>query len=150
MSPSSIAALRDKLFTYLREHPSNYSGAAKHVGLSRDDVMEFLSYHKDELAGLENEFLDQLEEYVYLASIGQKVPKEFRMPTAISILKRKRPEMWKEERVTRSARDMPYALGMSPIVQDILGGERVEYEDANIEIVRFADEERSAVKTVFS
>jgi hypothetical protein len=151
VNPATIEELRDKVFSYLREHPANFAGCARHVGLSRDDVMEFLEFHRDELQSLENEFLDQIEEYVFLASAGLPTPKNFHLATALNILKRKRPESWKEERARTSRRELPqYDDPMSPIVHDIIKGETVEYEDNRTEIVRFANTGRPDLKTLFS
>lgn len=79
---------------YLSEHPGNLSACAKHFEISREEVEKVLQRNPKDSENLKNGLLDRIEEMVYLAALGEYVPKHFNMGNALRILKEKRPKEW--------------------------------------------------------
>lgn len=90
--------LKQKLRELLRERPGNYSAVSRSLGIPRSRVVELAADGIEE--ELEHEFLDNLEEKVFLYVSGKADLDDearwqnFKLTEALRVLMLKRPENW--------------------------------------------------------
>ncbi len=102
-----IEEYRLKMLFYLKEHPFNYSGAARTIGQSREAAYAMIRLDVAPFKDLENQSLDALEEKIYKFAMGQLSEEDtFHAPTAKDILNRYRwKRRWLDE--TKQAKKEP-------------------------------------------
>lgn len=109
-----ISELKYKLKQYLKEHPRNFSGAAKFVNLDRQTVVRLSAEFEREL---EDEYLDDIEEKIVriirnLPLDSPEAEKKFNFNESLKVLERLRPERWSNKRP--SGKKKLGGGGMSP------------------------------------
>lgn len=128
-----------RLGEFLTAHPCNYTKAAKHLGIHRREVISLVQKFEEMFNPLEDEVLDQLEEYIFLFSTGQDLPNKeielrFDFRSAMEVLERRRPNRWiKVKKVeTKETKDIQEQA------KDFLS--RIKQGAQNVNIVRDPDQ----------
>lgn len=101
--------LKLRLRDFLRRRPGNLSAAGREFGLPRSKVEEIVRENQGEFEDVENEYLDNLEEKIFLSALGNPPDEDFSFNEAMKILERKRPERWAGKPKAKDKK--PAALG---------------------------------------
>ncbi len=109
MSVGERTELRLRLKDFLRRRPGNLSAAGREFGLPRAKVEEIVRESLVEFEDVGNEYLDNLEEKIFLSALGNPPDENFSFNEAMKILERKRPERWAGKPKPRDKK--PMALG---------------------------------------
>ena len=81
---------RDAAIAYLEEHPGNYSGCAKHLGLTREMFVSLRSHYYSDFHECSEAYLDNIQMLCMKDAAGKNTNKDFSFNKAFKLLERLR------------------------------------------------------------
>jgi hypothetical protein len=108
--------IREQLLIFLRRHPCNFTAAAKHLGLSRPQVMRIINNSKELFDVIEDEYLDGIEEQVLRAASGDTECRFFKLGNALKVLQLRRPDRWRMSKKVITETPFSHESGVAELI----------------------------------